>query len=106
MATYKAHLNQGAQGCDYSIGCGEKVIELSATTFEVAVQELIEKIKEEYSHEERQIESAKLFEVETIGILDIKSIYAKIESDRVIESQILKEAKERGEFERLKAKFG
>lgn len=44
MKTYKAHLNQGA-GCDYTIACGEKLINISAESMDEAWKKLLEIIK-------------------------------------------------------------
>jgi len=105
MKTYKAYLFQG-QGCDYTIGCGETIIDVPANSMEEAKKKLVEIIKEEYSHEERQLESAKIFEVEQSFDIDMKSIYNKINEDREIKSKQESIERERVEFERLKAKFG
>lgn len=105
MKTYKAYLNQG-QGCDYTIGCGLRVIDITANSMEDAKQKLAETIAEEYSYDEGRLEKAELYEVEQVFVMDLKAIYQKVADDRNAEKQREKDAKEKAEFERLKSKFG
>jgi hypothetical protein len=105
MKTYKAYLNQGG-GCDYTIGCGQTVIDIKANSMEEAKVKLIKEIQEEYSHEERQLDSAELYEIENIISIDCKELYIAIDEAR--EKKIAKEQEEREkqDYIRLQAKFG
>ncbi len=95
---YKAYLIQDSEGCDYSIACGEKVIDLEATSLDEAKQELIEVISEDYSFEEYRLKSAQIFQVSDIYNADIKSVYKKIDDDENAEEENEKENAERLEI--------
>lgn len=105
MKKYIAHLSQG-QGCDYTIGCGQVVIDIEANSFEEAQQKLEQEICENYSHMETMLAYAKLYEVSNMLKINVPEIYDRLEADREKERKEEKEKKEREEFERLKAKFG
>jgi hypothetical protein len=105
MKTYKAYLNQG-QGCDYTIGCGLRVIDIIANSMDEAKQKLAQTIAEDYSYDEGRLEKAELFEVEQVFVMDVKAIYQKVTDDRNAKKQREKDEKEKQEFERLKSKFG
>lgn len=105
MKQYKAHLDQGG-GCDYTIGCGQVLIYLNSTNMEDAKKELQKIIEERYSHEERQLESAIIYEVSDEFELDVKDYYDQLQKERDEYNRLQREKKEREEFERLKQKFG
>jgi hypothetical protein len=105
MKTYKAYLKQGAEGCDYTIGCGQTLINIKTSSIEEAKQKLAEIIAEEYSGE-RELESAELFEVEQTFMMDTTSIYQEADEREETRKKNETTEKERQEFERLKAKFG
>lgn len=106
MKTYKAYITQEGGGCDYTIACGETILNLEATTLEEAQQEVLKEIKEDYSGDERRLEKVELYEIENIFALDIQAIYKHIDTEKLQAKQKQKEEKERQEFERLKTKFG
>jgi hypothetical protein len=106
MKTYKAYLQQEGEGCDYTIGCGLRVIDITANSMEEAKHKLAETIATEYSYDEGMLYAAELYEVEQVFSMDVKAIYQKVVDDRNAEKQREKDAKEKAEFERLKSKFG
>lgn len=105
MKTYIGYLNQGG-GCDYTIGCGETIINIKADSIDEAVNKLYEKIKESYSHEDRRLEYAQLFEVNSIVDLNLTEIYEKIDLQEKQRIAFEREQREMLEFERLKSKYG
>ncbi len=105
MKTYKAYIHQCGEGCGYTIGCAQTVIDIKATSFNEAKQKLSDIINEEYQGE-RELEKAELFEIEQVFVVDLDSLKKNKE---VTDQQIAKqqfEEQERREFERLKSKFG
>lgn len=106
MKKYKAHLDQGAEGCDYTIGCGHALIWLNASNMEEAKIELSKEIKERYSSLESKIESAIIFEVTEEVEINVKDYYDQLQRERNEYDRLQREKKEQEEFERLKQKFG
>jgi len=106
MKTYKAHLCQAGEGCDYTIGCGHALIWLKASNMEEAKIELAKEIKERYSSLESEIESAVIFEVTEEVEINVKDYYDQLQKERDEYDRLQREKREREEFERLKQKFG
>lgn len=102
---YKAYLKQAGEGCDYTIGCAQTVINIEATSMEEAKQKLTAKIIEEYSYDEGMLDSAELYECSEVFAMPIDDIYAKKEQLKQQEEQRKQEESERREYERLKHKF-
>lgn len=102
---YYAYLKQRGEGCDYTIGCAQTLITITANNFEEAVEKLELTIEEEYSYDEAMLESAIIFECPPRDI-DVESIYTKKEERKRLRKKEEKERKEREEFERLRKKFG
>jgi len=105
MKTYKANISEG-QGCDYTIACGETVIEVGASTMDEAREKIISIIREEYSHPERRLQYCELYEVSDIFSVDLKQLYESIDEAKGVTEQLQRDNEERAEFERLKNKFG
>jgi len=103
--SYKAYLKQEGEGCDYSIGCGQKLIDLKSITLKEAMIELIQIISREYMHPEYRLESVFIFEISNTIDMDIKSVYKKIEAFNKEDDNRLKEDAEKAEYERLKIKY-
>lgn len=103
---YKAYIKQRAEGCDYTIGCAQTVLDIEADSMDEAKQVLSERIKENYSHRENVLETAELYEVCQTFSVDLTSLYRDMELERQKESLREKEEADRREFERLKNKFG
>jgi len=102
---YKAYLKQSGEGCDYTIGCAQTVINIEATSMEEAKQKLTTTIIEEYNNDERILDSAELYECNEVFAMPIDDIYAKVEQFEQQEKQKQQEETERREYERLKNKF-
>ena len=103
---YKAFIRQAGEGCDYTIACGKTVIDLEANSIPEAMVKLYQAVKEDYSNDERRLESAEIFEVNRIENIDMKEIYRQIDDAERLGQAKEEEETERKEFERLKAKFG
>jgi len=106
MKTYKAHLCQAGEGCDYTIGCGHALIWLKASNLGEAIIELSKEIKERYSSLESKIETAVIFEVTNEVEINVKDYYDQLQKERDEDDRLYREKREREEFERLKQKFG
>jgi hypothetical protein len=103
--TYKAYLKQYAEGCDYTIGCAQTVIEIEAKNINEAKQKLFEEIQENYTWD-KKLEFCELYEIKKTVICNLKEWYNQIyEAANIIENK-RKEDLERKEYERLKLKFG
>jgi hypothetical protein len=98
--------NQGG-GCDYTIGCGIRTERIDATDMEAAKRLVYDQIQEEHpSDSEMGIDTCVIFEVTDIFTVDVDSVYQKIDMEKIVLEQARKEAEEREEYKRLKAKFG
>lgn len=102
---YKAYLKQAGEGCDYTIGCAQTVINIEATNMDEAKQKLTAIIIEEYSYDEGILDSAELYECNEVFAMPVDDIYAKKEQLEQLEQQRQQEEAERREYERLKHKF-
>lgn len=103
---YKAYLKQAGEGCDYTIGCAQTVINIEANNFQEAYDELKYIISEDYSDDECLIDYVELYEISNISLIDVQEIYNEIDEKNQLEEQKRIEDKERKEFERLKRKYG
>lgn len=79
---YVAIFVQAGQGCDYTIACGQKSFIFDAIADDVAHDYITNKIREEYSHAETQLELAYLFRVGEELKVDIKALYQDIKAER------------------------
>lgn len=102
---YKAYLEQGGEGCDYTIGCGKIVVNLESTNMEDAMRELSELILEEYGSDESMIDTAELYEVGNVIKMDLDKLY-NVRDEFIRErEQEAEDERERAEFVRLSKKF-
>jgi len=101
---YKAYLKQSGEGCDYTIGCGQTVISLKATSTEEAVEELYREIEENYTGES-ELESCELYFIDKVVVYDNDQLYGRSREAKDKARRELVEEFERLEFERLKAKY-
>lgn len=99
---FYAHLKQDG-GCDYTIACGEKLVELDAVTWEQAEAELRAWLGEHQSH---YLDSAELLHVSSARDFDMPAYYRELAVQEAAEKRQQEEAGERAEFERLQKKFG
>lgn len=105
MMKYKAYLKQTGEGCDYTIGCAQTVIDIEATNMDEAKQKLTAIIIEEYSYDEGMLDSAELYECNKVFAMPVDEIYNQKEQFKQQEEQKQQEEAERREYERLKHKF-
>jgi hypothetical protein len=78
---YKAKIKQQSEGCDYTISCGETIIDVYADTIEEAKDRLFKIIKSEYLNYERRLGVVELYEISKTEIIDIKKLYEIIDAD-------------------------
>ncbi len=103
MAKFIAELNQDG-GCDYSIGCGIKIIALEAETWVEASNEAKD-ILREYRHDEHKLDSFTIYEVNETKSIPVNQIYDELDLEDQETRQAEYEAKQRLEYEALKKKF-
>ena len=101
---YIAHVVQNGEGCDYTIGCGLQVVQLSADNLEDAKQELKEIIKEQY-FDDQELESAVIYEVSNAHDVDLDAIYNNMNDDAQSEEVERQRISDFEEYQRLKKKF-
>jgi hypothetical protein len=101
---YKAYLKQAAEGCDYTIGCAQTVIDIEASNIVEAKELLFNKIKKNYTGEYK-LESCEIYEINEIEICDLDTWYSTISIEKQQEKQALIDARDRIEYERLRKKF-
>lgn len=92
-------------GCDYTIGCGIKVITIQAQDSNQAAQELKKTIKEEYSSSEFKLSELMFFSVKDQYLIDLNHWYGQFEIEKAQELQKKIKEKELAELERLKKKY-
>lgn len=102
---YKAYLNQAGEGCDYTIGCAQTVIDIEASDLGEAKIKLMGKIADEFI-DEFALESAQLYEINEVVDIDVDDIYSRREEFMRNEELRQQEEFERQEYERLKKKYG
>ena len=112
---FYAHVEEMGEGCDYTIGCGHRLVKLKATTREEAEREVMQDDSEGegryfgshwYLFGERTLRAVTLLDVrETYGV-DLEKHRAAYRDASALGERAAKEAAERAEFARLKAKFG
>lgn len=96
-----AYLNQG-QSCGHTIGCGVLLVELEATTYEAAVNEL----REEYLYQDEvALETITLYEVIRKEEMPVEAWYADEERRAREEDKRKQEEAERQAYDRLRAKY-
>jgi hypothetical protein len=91
-------------GCDYTIECGTKVIELDSGNIDSATDEINSIIEDEYTGE-MSLSEVTLYEIKGKHDINLKDIYNNIKSKRKSASDLGNDKKERSEFERLSKKF-
>lgn len=110
MATFYVLL-QERPGCDYTIGCGAKLVRLKATTFEKAEVEVMSSGAgglgyEDYVVGEGRLDSIEIFEVANALPVDLEKYRIALRAAQEAERTKAVAAQERAEFERLSKKFG
>jgi hypothetical protein len=103
---YFVHLDQGGEGCDYTIGCGHSLQRLKAGSIDAARAEVEALIAEDYSSEMTEVAHVKILEVATVLELDVAAHYQALKEQQRVAEAARRLKSEREEFERLKQKFG
>ena len=104
------------EGCDYTIGCGERLTEIPAATMaEAYAITLTEDYLgceegEDYgpistNPGEAKLSSAVIFAVAETQIIDLGALIRAARTEHEAAQNVATDATERVEFERLKAKF-
>lgn len=105
-----AHVKQRAEGCDYTLGCGQKFYEVKgATTLAsaavTALQEWADRISES-GEDERDLESLTLYDVAEVMPVDLEQVRAKLMAESAARREKIREDSERTTYEHLKGKYG
>lgn len=101
---YVAYLKQDGEGCDYTIGCGNKLINLGEhSSIETAQVKLLDILHEEYNPAH-----SPEFALDEVLLLSFQCRIdmEKFNSDMLEGQTKEQEDLERNEYERLKKKFG
>jgi len=95
-------------GCDYTIGCGTKVVELKATNPKRAWNEAVQIIDDHggLDPSDNRVDTASFFTIADEVRLDMTYLKHQRQMQRLKEVEAKAEAEERANYERLKAKFG
>lgn len=107
--TYYLFLRQEGQGCDYTIGCGMRLIILRATTLDEAKGESKEYFDADnygYGRGDYALSDAMIMRCEFNAMPILNKILKDEREAREKEQEQNKLNQERAEFERLKKKFG
>lgn len=103
---FVAYLKQIGEGCDYTIGCGQKLIPLNAQSWDEARAEMRRLMAENYSHDESRLEAVTIYEVKTALRIPVDYWYSEIEDEEAQEQAARDKEQRRSEYERLKREFG
>jgi division protein CdvB (Snf7/Vps24/ESCRT-III family) len=100
-----AYLSQWGEGCDYTIACGKKLVQLKATTYDAALDELDELIRDEYGYEDRRLEYVTLYEVTNKTSYDVDELYAQIDEEEAVKEAEKAQRKAEDELRRAQARL-
>jgi hypothetical protein len=98
---YKAYLKQKGVGCDYTIGCGQIVIDIKASNLDEAQREIYQLIKDNFRGD-CELKSFEIYEINKVfesGNLNDWYLSQKVRNGSKHEDPEYKE------YQRLKAKF-
>lgn len=104
MSTFWLYLKQKGGGCDYTIGCAQKLEKLKSTDVASALAEVKELLSTSYT-DDREIDKATMFEVSEVTNVNIASVYAEIQNERNRKAEAEKEQKDFFLYETLRKKF-
>ena len=99
---YALWMKQAGEGCDYTIGCWQRLVELANTDLEKAHEEALQVIRD-FTNSETTIEEARIVETRLLLSEEAKSrialeiVEAKAAEDRKAKMQ---------QFEQLKKELG
>jgi hypothetical protein len=113
MSMFYAHVKQAGEGCDYTIGCGHKVVRLEAKTLLEAEREIMTNDEEGegygsayYLTGDAELESVTILEVTHVHKVPLSVYRDNLQRREAAEAAAKKEAADLVEFERLQKKFG
>jgi len=102
---YIAVLKQEADGCDYTIGCGNTTVQFEAETSVEAANKLKEIIKANYNHDETRLKSLNYYAVSASYEVKLDQWYGQFNAEKKKEQESATTAKELEELYRLKKKY-
>ena len=107
--TYYLYMNQKGYGCDYTIGCGEKMIALEGDTLEeameFAVKEYLTGDNYSYGWGDYALCAAYIVEIREDLMPTIERLHKEAEEAVEVEKKRRKEYQEKDELARLKKKY-
>jgi hypothetical protein len=112
---FYAHVQQGGPGCDYTIGCGHKLVPLKAATLVEAEREIMVDDAEgdgvgygtpHYLTGEGDLAAVTILEVTRVHEVSLNVHRSDLQRRQAADAAAKKEAAELVEFERLQKKFG
>tara|TARA_R110000796_G_scaffold162503_1_gene279271 strand:- start:12539 stop:12898 length:360 start_codon:yes stop_codon:yes gene_type:complete len=119
MKNFIVHIEQAAEGCDYTIGCGNSLVKLYAEDITQAHERFISMLSPDFDDDdvdwtdnygcyygEMALANATIYEVTNNHKVDVKSIYDNLELLKELVVRLKTEEVEKKEFERLKEKYG
>jgi hypothetical protein len=92
------------KGCDYTIGCAQTVIEVTALNMEEAKDRIYDEIRTQFIGES-ELEYCEIYEVNDFFICNLKKWYNEISLSESSDKLKEIERREKEEYERLKLKF-
>lgn len=115
MMKYFAYFKQQGDGCDYTIGCGQRLIELNGETYADAWNDFYKRFLDDYDPyfgnfweegNENYMKSVVIYGISEIIPFDFESYGHSMANKKKIERDTKQERLDREEYERLKRKFG
>jgi hypothetical protein len=103
MAKFVAYLQQNG-GCDYTIACGCKLINLKSDHVGGCLDEIENLLQYQY-YGEQELYKVTLIEVVGQKNVDVKAIYKDIKKKKVASEDEQKRIKDYEEYQRLKKQF-
>jgi hypothetical protein len=100
-----AVLTQASEGCDFSIGCGVKLVPLDAKTPDEAIAAAKELLRE-YQHVEHRLKSLQILAVAGRFPAPLTKWYRDLDNEDLAREQEKERQKDLAELERLQKKLG
>lgn len=102
---FKVFIKQEGEGCDYTIACGETVIELKATTLWEAIKEFQDIAERDYYSQDRRLKEAKIYDISRTEAINMPALYSLIDDIRDRREKQKDRDKKRALYEQLKQEF-
>ena len=104
---YIAHLKQSGDGCDYTIACTHKIIELpDCANLDEANQVMLRIIRDDYSYEDQMLELCVIHEVNESRAINLVEQYRQITADNQKISDEMELANAEKALANIRAKMG